>query len=570
MRRSERIRAIGAASAVWLSSVACAGVFEVAWTHPGDGLFQHGANWSSGAAPSSAHTAVFALPIPLTVTFGAGTLNTGLVARAGAQVTLELAGFPYLLGGASSLVVGDGAGAGTLLTLRGGEASGLNVEVGADENSVGTLVVRGEGASLDAALDLFVARGERAIGAFAVVDGAGASARSAYFAFDDESLGAGLISGGGSSLTCDQDLVVAQFGEASLDVHGGGSVWARDVAAGRSSASSGTLRIAGPESELFTLFKLSMGSGFGAAGRLEISGGGAARSLFGVLAEIQSSDGDADIAGAGSWWDVDDALYVGFRGDGSLRIADGARVDSKFSVIGHYENATGVALVEGQGALWVNEGQIEVAAAGAGPCALVVESGATVRSAHVLVGSAGELAGGGVVESSVRLVGVHRPGLRSGSGGASAIVGAYSIDPAGTLELDIAGLTPALQHDVLVVVGRATLGGALRLLWDESFDPPLGSTMAVVHATELRGWFDAVEAPALRWPKRAIVEREGEIIVVRIGLRRLSEWDSLLPEDDGGIRPKAAPGRPSGAPMALLEWVWAASRGWKSDGRFQP
>lgn len=545
------------------------------WTHPGHGAFQTGAHWAGGLPPGPAATAVFEQTSSSVVTFLADAQNTGFVARGAARPTLDLSGRAYALSGAASVVVGEHGGDGASLTLRGGELSGFNVEVGREGGAVGSLVVTGAAATLRAALDLFVARGEAASGTLSVNGGAEVTTRTAYFGFEDQCVGAGEVRGSGSSLTCAQDLVIGQFGAGILDVSAGGIVSAQNIASGRSSASSGWLRVMGEESELFTLFKLSMGSGFGASALFEVSDGARARSLFGVLAEMQSSGGDALITGAGSRWDVDDALYVGFRGDGFLRIADGARVDSKFSVIGRYANATGAALVEGPGALWVNEGQIEVAAAGAGPCSLVVETGATVRSAHLVIGSAGELVGDGVVESAVRVAGVHRPGPRSGPAGAigaSAVVGAYALEPSGTLELDVAGLRPAQQHDVLVVVGDATLGGTLRLLCDPSFDPAMGSTLTVLHASELGGWFAAIEAPELRWPKRLIVEQEGQAVVIRVGLRRLSEVDSLLPESDDAVRAEdreAGAGR-FAALRTVREWVWAALESRKSAGGFQP
>ena len=564
--RSRRGGRAAAALLAASASVAGAGPADVLWVAPGSGVFQTGSNWLGGMAPGAGQRAAFEGGAARTVSLNAGVTNAGLSVRAGATLDLDLAGWAYALTDANSLVVGERAGEGAALTVRGGALSGANVEVGRLDGASGTLALAGMGARISAAADLFAGRGDGASGSLLVAGGGAATARATYLAYGDDSLGAAVVSGAGSSLTSTLDLVVGQFGAASLDVTGGGFVSAQNVAAGRSSGSRGDLRFNGTGSELFTLFKLSIGSGFGAEAAMRVEDGARARSLFGVIAEFASSAGECVVSGAGAEWEVEDALYVGFRGQGRMEVAAGGRVLSRFAALGRHPGSTGWVSVAGDGSAWIDEQGVDVGAVGPGLSALWVGAGGVVRTAEVRVGRWGELGGDGLIEARVRNEGAHRPGpMPDASGaarfGAAVVVGEYEAAPTSELEMEVGGA----GQDALAVSGAAALGGVLRIALEPGFDPALGATWTLVAAGSITGWFDVVETPALAWPKRLVVEQVGDRVEMRVAVRPLSEFGSLLTEEDPVRTVAAGTGGPGvnlgDLALALRSWLEQANQG---------
>ena len=90
----------------------------------------------------------------------------------------------------------------------------------------------------------------------------------------------------------------------------------------------------------------------------------------------------------------------------------------------------------------------------------------------------GRLHGGGVVIGVVNHTGgIVQPGL---SAGVIAIIGTYNQSGAGRLEIEIGGLTPITEHDVLQVTGTATLLGHIDVSLINGFVPSVGDTFDVV------------------------------------------------------------------------------------------
>jgi hypothetical protein len=55
----------------------------------------------------------------------------------------------------------------------------------------------------------------------------------------------------------------------------------------------------------------------------------------------------------------------------------------------------------------------------------------------------------------------------------TTIIGDYVQLPGSTLEIEVGGLTPGTEHDMLVVTGTATLGGQLVVPLIDGYDPPV-------------------------------------------------------------------------------------------------
>ena len=77
------------------------------------------------------------------------------------------------------------------------------------------------------------------------------------------------------------------------------------------------------------------------------------------------------------------------------------------------------------------------------------------------------------------------------SAGTLTIDGAYTQSSTGTVEIEIGGLIPGDDFDQLIVLGIASLAGALRVTLIESFEPVDGNPFKVLKWNSSSGNFDS-------------------------------------------------------------------------------
>jgi len=106
--------------------------------------------------------------------------------------------------------------------------------------------------------------------------------------------------------------------------------------------------------------------------------------------------------------------------------------------------------------------------------------------------NAGLLAGNGGIIGDVVNNGLVAPGL---SPGFLAISGNYVQTSAGALDIELGGLIPGSEHDVLQISGTATLGGTLDVLLFGGFFPTDGDQFDVLSYSSASGDFAAVITP---------------------------------------------------------------------------
>ena len=83
-----------------------------------------------------------------------------------------------------------------------------------------------------------------------------------------------------------------------------------------------------------------------------------------------------------------------------------------------------------------------------------------------------------VTSATVTNEGIFAPG---GSVGTLTHTGTYDqIEPTATLEIELAGLTPDTEHDVLAVTGMGIFGGEIDILLEPNYAPAVGDTFTVV------------------------------------------------------------------------------------------
>ena len=168
------------------------------------------------------------------------------------------------------------------------------------------------------------------------------------------------VTGAGSTLTTNVQILVGSLGSGELDIKAGGSVSAGSYfSIGGDAGDSGTVTIDGANSSLSSTSTISVGvSGdgsltltngasaqtggdlqvgwlnsnsptVGGTGTFVIETGSTAQSDYGDIGGIGGSDGTVTIDGAGSEWTITNQLLLGDAGSGSLTIENSATLISQ-------------------------------------------------------------------------------------------------------------------------------------------------------------------------------------------------------------------------------------------------
>lgn len=129
---------------------------------------------------------------------------------------------------------------------------------------------------------------------------------------------------------------------------------------------------------------------------------------------------------------------------------------------------------------------------------LTVPSGAVLRGTNTINGSL-----------VVAIGGIFAPGA---SPGCTPIAGDYT--NAGTLEIELGGLTPCTEYDQVQVTGTAFLGGTLDVLLFGGFTPTNGQEFVILDATTISGTFGTVNLPDANWTIQYEFPAAGMVTVV--------------------------------------------------------
>jgi hypothetical protein len=196
-------------------------------------------------------------------------------------------------------------------------------------------------------------------------------------------------------------------------------------------------------------------------------------------------------------------MCIGCQGSGTMILSAGAHANVLIATVGGPPAGSGAVLVGGAGSRWdvafflvLANGLLDVAAGGE----------VAVGPGGILVLPGGMITGQGTILGDVTSVGSIAPG---GSPGMLVVEGDYEqsgmlIPPfgsaSGSLHVEIAGVVPGLEHDVLAVGGQASLGGGLFVTLLDGFAPALGQGFAILDAVSVnpgRPRFDVAFFPGL-------------------------------------------------------------------------
>lgn len=264
-------------------------------------------------------------------------------------------------------------------------------------------------------------------------------------------------------------------------------------------------------------------------GELHIKNAGVVTAQHGYL-----HNGFAYVNGAGSRWTLSDQLHVGRTGTSAhMEVLQGGLAECQFAFIGTFIGSGELRLTDAGSRLVVaRDLQIGGDFAGSDNQLLLLPGGEAEVGDALTVGRRGAVSlqpGSRLAADQINLAAVDsvfsfnggRLETRAFSGdlvnlaggtlapghapmfpqAATAIVplSNYHQDGLSTLEIEIGGGIPGLQHDRLDV-GQLQLGGTLEVKLIAGYSPPAGASFDILNWASLSGTFDALSLPMLPGP----------------------------------------------------------------------
>ncbi len=467
----------------------------VAWTNAFGGIWQAGANWSSGSAPGAADDVVFDLGSVYTAALIAPA-SVNSLRMDDDEVVFDLGGHTLsLLSASDPLVVMPDADGAATMTFQNGTLSTPNAALvfnqtpGFDEDT------RHFNLTFDNASWAFggnVLTGLDFVGPtlhLNVVNGSQVAVQDLLA----DTRPVVRVSDKGSSLTFD-DLGprFLDFGRASLIVENGAQAFGGTIdvttleitGGGSTVTTSGTVFIEPPFAGNFAdpVLNVTGGASLAIGGDLGV---------FGVFDE--SAIASINIAGVGTTVTTDFFLL----GSGQGVISDHARMESGDAVL----NGLGTAaqMTVRSNAVWESAGQIRLDEG-----VLSVYDGGRIVADSVLGNHAFDcgIGGDGIIEAdvfagdSVFLIVPDTLG-RGSQGGELAITGDLTLNATSRVQLDIFS---AAEADALLVEGSIAAAGEILVFLHEDYVPAVGDFFPLVKADAFTGEFGAITLPSLEAP----------------------------------------------------------------------
>jgi hypothetical protein len=128
----------------------------------------------------------------------------------------------------------------------------------------------------------------------------------------------------------------------------------------------------------------------------------------------------------------------------------------------------------------------------------------------------GSVFGTGNLSASVNSSGVVTPADSAAKTGVLTITGAYTQNPAGALDINIAGTTPGKQFDRLAVTGAASLSGTLNIGLLNGFVPAVGSVFGILTASSVSGRFATVNGASINSSEHFVVKYNANNVTLHV------------------------------------------------------
>lgn len=426
------------------------------WTGTTSSSWFDMSNWDTNAVPTSADDVSI------------GTMSPNAAAVDGANAN------------AGQVVVGMGAGAGSLSILNGGTLTSSGVAYLGRGSSNGTVTVAGAGSTWSNSADIVV--GEFGDGWLTISDGGDVNATSAWVGLEAGAQGRVDIDGAGSALNLNGILSVGVVGAGSMSISGSGTATSSVGAI----AGDGLVTVTGAGSAWHNGTDLLVG--LGDSGTLAIVDGGAVDSESIVLGSLASGAGTVEVAGPGSTLTSVGSLIVGSDGAGRMVISDGGVVTSSTASVALNAGSSGTATITGAGSAWNATGFASVGNEGDGT--LTLADGGTLSATWgvILAGVAGSTGtvniGAGAGESAASAGVLNAPLMHFGGGAGGLTFNHAEADYAFATDISGHGLIQHLAGGTRLSGDAAAFTGITEVTGgDLSVNSTLGGTVNVLGGT---------------------------------------------------------------------------------------
>ncbi len=372
-------------------------------------------------------------PVAGTVTLN-GIVNIGGVSLGNGAMGSLIVNNPVNTLTAGGINVGNNpGGAGALTIQSGGSVSSGSYWIGALAGSNGNTLVTGANSQLNASGQFLV--GDNGQGALSIQNGGVVASSGGLLGFQSGSAGQVTVSGAGSQWNDAGGIGVGNFGQGTLTIQNGGIMNGGSsgaITVGSQVGGVGQVTVTGAGSQWNTPYLVVANLGQAA---INIQNGGQVNSGFSNLGNRAGSSGSLSVDGAGSQWNVATAIAVGNNGNGTLNITNGGLVSTNpgcptcdAGVVGESSGSKGSVTISGAGSTWKNNGPMSVGESGTGT--LSVSSGGLVTSANLSVGSFTGASGTLTINSGGQVTDSGGAGIPIGS--SAGTTGAVTVSDAGS------------------------------------------------------------------------------------------------------------------------------------------
>ncbi|MFA5271576.1 MAG: hypothetical protein WC412_04455 [Candidatus Omnitrophota bacterium] len=467
---------------------------DYTWDNPSGGFFGEPNNWDPNGVPGDdgGDTVRFTLPTAYTVTLDNYYNNDTLYVDGGSAVTLDIAGYEYILDyspeSSQSVVIGE-YGQGSLL-INNGNVFSLDVSIGQFGGSVGSLTLSGSTTQWTTLYDEGwhgVSIGEDGDATLSVLDNAQFRHGHGGSAVGAESNATVDVNGIDSEWYVDGEFDMSVWGDTMVNIANGGKIDIGKLNMASEYGSSAQINITGEdqqsELQLHADVTNSLTIGKNGMAAVRVYGSKLLNTGTMTIGENPGSSGLLEVHEK-SWVDTWNSIAIGGSldnsgGRGQLSIIDDNPGDEYGVDFTPTEAAGQFIKVWPQGTIAMDGGAIEMEY--------------DVNMANPIILQGGTLQGNGMIWAHVENHGGLVAPWDEEDNKVLEIGYNYTQDATGTLKIAIAGRDPVSQYAHLRAVqpnyGQVSLDGILDVDLIDGFVPSYGDEFIIIAAQNISGTF---------------------------------------------------------------------------------
>lgn len=407
--------------------------------------------------------------------------------------------------GAGAITIGEKASSNGILSVTdGANAIVATLRLGLEANAVGTVTVFGVDGFLESQQDMIV--GQSGIGRVDITNRGKLKAGRLTLAAGEGSQGTVEIVGTGrfdfeTEIEVKEFTVIGETGTGTLTIKNGAVVKSGLAAGSDLEASSiaarpgsrGTVIVDGEGTEWLTSV---LNVGFGGTGELFVRSGGEVTSREAILGNTIDGIGEVELTDKSSWT-IDGRLIVSLAGIGRIDADDTSDLfcDELFTGANAVMNVKNIFVGPGGGGpAKLRQRSQSQDEHGVFTNRLVVAAGAQINAERLTLRAGGEITGDGVANLDIISEGTIDPGGEEDETAEFTINGDLTLEGDSEVQVDIGGLIPGEEYDVLIVNGHCQLGGKLKINLVNGYLPNVGDRFEVLKYESREGEYDTIDS----------------------------------------------------------------------------